>query len=85
MPADTVGCDPKLDFLTDNGGPTQTQALSVTSCAIDKGPAFPPGTIPSDQRGSHYARRVGSATDIGAYESIPAATNDRIFYDGFGL
>jgi predicted outer membrane repeat protein len=85
VPADTLGCDPNLDLLADNGGPTLTYALSVTSCAIDAGPVFPPGTIPSDQRGSHYARRVGNATDIGAYEVTPTPTNDRIFYDGFGL
>ena len=85
VPADTLACDPKLDLLADNGGPTLTHALSATSCAIDAGPVFPPGAIPSDQRGSHYARRVGSATDIGAYEVTPTPTNDRIFYDGFGL
>ena len=85
VPPDTVGCDPKLDLLADNGGPTQTQALSVGSCAIDAGPTFPPSTIPSDQRGNQYARRVGNATDIGAYEAFLGATNDRIFYDGFGL
>jgi predicted outer membrane repeat protein len=84
-PADTLGCDPKLDLLADNGGPTQTQALAAGSCAIDAGPAFPPGTIPSDQRGNQYARRVGNATDIGAYEAFLVSTNDRIFYDGFGL
>jgi predicted outer membrane repeat protein len=85
LPPDTLGCDPKLDLLADNGGPTQTQALAVGSCAIDAGPTYPPGTIPSDQRGNQYARRVGSATDIGAYEAFLVATNDRIFYDGFGL
>ncbi len=85
LPPDTIACDPKLDLLADNGGPTQTHDLSVTSCAIDAGPVFPPGTLPSDQRGSHYARRVGSATDIGALETLLGATNDRIFYDGFGL
>jgi predicted outer membrane repeat protein len=85
FPADTVNCDPVLDRLADNGGPTQTQALLTTSCAIDAGPTFPPGTIPSDQRGNHYARRVGAATDIGAFEAFLGPTNDRIFYDGFEL
>jgi predicted outer membrane repeat protein len=85
VPADTLGCDPILDLLADNGGPTLTHALSTGSCAIDAGPTFPPGTIPSDQRGNQYARRVGSATDIGAYETFLVKTNDRIFYDGFGL
>jgi predicted outer membrane repeat protein len=77
-----LSCDPMLDVLADNGGPTQTYALKAGSCAIDAGPVFPPGTIPSDQRGSQYARRVGAATDIGAYE---VQKDDRIFYDGFGL
>jgi predicted outer membrane repeat protein len=85
VPADTVGCDPTLDLLADNGGPTLTHGLLTGSCAIDAGPTFPPGTIPSDQRGNQYARRVGSATDIGAYETFLVKTNDRIFYDGFGL
>lgn len=83
LPADTLtGCDPMLGTLADNGGPTQTLALPGGSCAIDAGPTFPPGTIPSDQRGNAYARRVDAATDIGAYET---QKNDRIFYDGVGL
>lgn len=66
--------------LHGNGGPTQTMALvtGTNACAIDAGPLSTGGVI-SDQRGNAYARRVGAAADIGAYE----ANNDRIFYNGF--
>jgi hypothetical protein len=80
LPNDTLGCNPNLAVLADNGGPTPTHALQAGSCAIDAGPPFPPGTIPSDQRGAAFARRVGLATDIGAFEM---QSGDRIFYDGF--
>jgi hypothetical protein len=78
-PPGSVDCDAKLGPLADNGGPTRTMALLAGSCAIDAGPAR--ASVPSDQRGAKFARRVGSATAIGAYE---AQSNDRIFYDGFG-
>jgi uncharacterized repeat protein (TIGR01451 family) len=63
-----------LGGLTANGGPTQTIALLTGSAAIDKGDsnAAPAAT---DQRG--YARIVGSAVDIGDYESgATIATTD---------
>ena len=81
LPNDTRSCAPNLAALADNGGPTPTHAVPSGSCALDAGPTFPPGTIPSDQRGAAFARRVGAATDIGAFE---AQSGDRIFYDGFG-
>lgn len=81
VPPDTLDCDPLLGALMDNGGPTMTMAPGAGSCAIDAGPSSPPGTIPSDQRGAKFARRVGAATDIGSFE---VQSNDRIFYDGFG-
>jgi len=71
-----------LDFPGDNGGPTQTQALLAGSCALDAGPAAAPALFPSDQRGARFARKVGAAVDIGAFE---VQANDRIFYDGFGV
>jgi hypothetical protein len=56
--------DPRLGPLGDNGGPTKTLPLLQGSPAIDAGDNT---TItPSDQRG--YARRIGPAVDIGAYE-----------------
>jgi hypothetical protein len=79
-PRDRLTCDPGLGALANNGGPTQTMALSAGSCAIDVGPVTTNG-FASDQRGALFERRSGSATDIGAFEYQPA--NDRIFYDGF--
>ncbi len=56
--------DPKLGPLANNGGATQTMALSLGSAAIDAGnDAICPGT---DQRGWH--RPFGPHCDIGAYE-----------------
>ena len=60
-----VGADPKLGFLDDNGGPTQTMALLPGSPAIDAG-SNPLG-LTSDQRG-YSPRTIDGYTDIGAYE-----------------
>ena len=79
-PAGTLNCDPKLGALANNGGPTKTMALGSGSCAIDA--AVPtPSVYPSDQRGPAFARRIGNASDIGAFEVQTAG--ERIFYDGF--
>ena len=59
QPTDIVGPNPGLGPLADNGGPTQTHALTPGSLAIDAGP---PDAPPTDQRG------VPRSTDIGAYE-----------------
>ena len=58
--------DPLLGPLADNGGPTQTFALTATSPAIDAG-----GTNcqPTDQRG--VTRPQGTASDIGSFERTP--------------
>lgn len=53
--------------MTDNGGPTKTQALGAGSAAIDAGA----GCAATDQRG--LARPSGPACDIGAYEVTPPA------------
>ena len=68
---DGVRTDPRLQRLADNGGPTRTQALSLTSPAVD---AIPPDACTDvdgnplrvDQRGE--ARPHRSRCDIGAYE-----------------
>lgn len=78
-PPGSIDCDAKLGLLADNGGPTRTIALQDGSCAIDAGPLG--ASVPSDQRGTRFARKVGAATDIGAFEF---QSNDRIFFDGFG-
>lgn len=82
VPADSKSCDPQLASLADNGGTTLTQALPAGSCAINAGPTLPPRDIVNDQRGNHYPRLSGEATDIGAFEVQPV---DRIFIDGFEL
>lgn len=83
LPADTLSGDPLLLPLADRGGPTATHALQRGSPAIDAGNATGAGLGPldSDQRGAEYARVIGVAADIGAYES--GAGPDWIFGDGF--
>ena len=63
--------------MANNGGPTPTHALDPTSPAIDKGSNVL--TLSFDQRGTPYARVVGAAADIGAFE----LDTDRIFANGF--
>jgi hypothetical protein len=80
--ADTVtlalrGQDPQLEALAYNGGSTPAHALPATSPAIDQG--FNTQALPFDQRGAPWARAVGVAADIGAYE----LDTDRIFAGGF--
>jgi len=67
--------DPGLLPLANNGGPTQTHALSGASPAIDKGNAFGSTTDqrgvtrPTDLDDAHYPDAAGGdATDIGAFE-----------------
>jgi hypothetical protein len=61
--------DPKLGPLQDNGGPTFTNALPVTSTAFGKGD--PTQTSSTDQRGQ--PRVVKNRVDVGAFEWQPAA------------
>ena len=58
--------DPLLAPLAFNGGPTQTHALKKGSPAINHGSN--PDGLTTDQRGTPFARQLGSAVDIGAYE-----------------
>jgi hypothetical protein len=75
-PGDLTGANPALAALADNGGPTETMALSTGSAAIDKGVA---AGATLDQRGqprTFDAPGVANAptsdgTDIGAYELQP--------------
>jgi hypothetical protein len=78
LPADTVGGDPHLLALTDNGGPTLTHALGPGSPAVDAGNNN--ATLTNDQRGSGFPRMIGIAPDIGAFEGVDV---DRIFANGF--
>ncbi len=77
LPGDTLTDDPLLQPLAMNGGPTMTHALDPASPAVDTGSN--PLTLSFDQRGSPYARVVGAAADIGAYE----LDTDHIFGNGF--
>jgi hypothetical protein len=64
-----------LNPLADNGGTNglRTMALLAGSPAIDAGGAVL-GGLTTDARGAGFNRVVGSAVDMGAFESIPATT-----------
>ena len=62
--AESIGDDPLLGPLQDNGGYTQTMALGQGSPAIDMGD--PENCLETDQRGVN--RPWGNGCDIGAYE-----------------
>jgi hypothetical protein len=73
---DQTGANPMLAALADNGGPTQTMALSVSSPAIDAGVA---AGASFDQRGKARTYNdpgvvnalSSDGTDIGAFELQP--------------
>jgi CSLREA domain-containing protein len=76
--------NPQLGPLANNGGPTQTHALTGSSPAINAGnnALIPPDLadqdgdgntselLPFDQRGSSFPRTVGGSVDIGAFEVV---------------
>ncbi len=74
----TTGVCPQLEPLRNNGGPTQTHALSRGSPAIDAGNTSATGLGIYDQRGQ--PRVSGVAADVGAYE---VQQGDVVFSDGF--
>ena len=78
LPPGTIGGDPMLLPLADNGGPTRTHALRAGSPAEDAGNNA--SGDPSDQRGTGFPRGIGPSADIGAFEGVDA---DAIFFDGF--
>ncbi|AKS40565.1 CSLREA domain-containing protein [Wenzhouxiangella marina] len=57
----------QLQPLANNGGPTLTHAILAGSPAIDAG-STSLGPTPYDQRGAPFARLIGDAMDMGAYE-----------------
>lgn len=79
MPADTLTADAQLLPLASNGGATPTHALAQGSPALDAGSNA--AGLDFDQRGAHYLRSFGVATDIGAYEAQPVP--DILFRDDF--
>ena len=64
--ADTIIGDPHHGYMQNNGGLTPTHALGAGSPALDAGSN--PASLIYDQRGADFARVVGKAADIGAYE-----------------
>jgi hypothetical protein len=72
--SDLFGTDPKLAPLADNGGPTETMALSAASPAVNKGAS----TLATDQRGltrpvaypgiAEASAPGANGADIGAFE-----------------
>lgn len=63
-----VGTDPMLTALTNNGGPTASHRPLDCSIAVDAGDNTAAATLPTDQRGSGFARLFGPAVDLGAIE-----------------
>lgn len=88
---DQTGIDPQLGVLQDNGGPTFTHAIAISSAAFDAGALTPDAT---DQRG--IPRVLGNGNpDIGAYEfggffvdstadTVDVNPGDGIVADDFG-
>ena len=65
---DILNTDPRLGPLANNGGHTQTMALSPTSPAIDAVPVSSNTCPKTDQRGVTRPDNGESSCDIGAYE-----------------
>jgi hypothetical protein len=81
MPDGTLTDCPLLEPLGEYGGPTRTLALRNTSPAINKGNNLL--SLPTDQRGTGFARVFGVAADIGAWEWHGSGIDDNIFHEGF--
>jgi parallel beta-helix repeat protein len=77
---DVFGADPRLGPLQNNGGATLTMALLPGSPAIDTGSN--PAGLTTDQRGAGFARAVGPAVDIGAFEVQPVAVQSVVIDNG---
>jgi hypothetical protein len=82
LPSDTLDADPRIGSLTPIHLSGRRYSRWVHPLLPDS-PALDAGSNPLgldyDQRGAPYARTIGAATDIGAYELDP----DRLFVDGF--
>lgn len=62
--------DPVLGALADNGGPTQSLAITSSSVAFNTGNAAAVQTagLSADQRGDGFVRISGASVDVGAFE-----------------
>ena len=67
----TIPLNPLLGVLALNGGATLNHALLTGSPAINQGSN--PAGLSNDQRGIGFARKGGSAEDIGSFEVQPPA------------
>jgi hypothetical protein len=70
-----VNAEPQLSALANNGGPTQTQALSSDSPALN---VIPKASCPPADQRAVPRPQPGTATgcDIGAYELLPVVVDD---------
>lgn len=79
LATDIVGQNAQLQPIADNGGPTNTMALGMTSPAIDAGDGSA-ASVTTDQRGVTRPRNISTISpqptgfDIGAYEMNPTMT-----------
>jgi hypothetical protein len=63
------GMDPQLGPLQNNGGGTDTLAITTTSPAFAAGnPSLVPSDITTDQRGTGFSRVVNGQLDLGAFQ-----------------
>ncbi|MBK9005675.1 MAG: hypothetical protein IPM31_01655 [Anaerolineae bacterium] len=79
--ANVINSDPVLSALANNGGYTQTMAISVTGAADDAADTTTADCAATDQRGT--ARPQGVACDIGAYEIDDTGTPTLISFTRF--
>ncbi len=70
----SIHVDPLLAPLGNNGGPTQTFALTLSSPAINAGNNAAATGVTTDQRGGSFARSVDDTVDIGAFELVEPAS-----------
>jgi CSLREA domain-containing protein len=70
-PTDVISTEPQLGQLANNGGPTETRALTAGSPAVDHGGTATAGCPATDQRGHPRPDEAADngACDMGAYES----------------
>ena len=59
----------ELGSLGSNGGPTETIALGTGNVAINAGDYAAASGLTTDQRGTGFARTIGTTVDVGAYEA----------------